>query len=139
MARNGSFKWFGDKIRRKAESAVGSAAIAWGETVVSEEKQRVHRLTGTLSRSLHVATDKYNGTNDERIARSGVVTTQQLGGIPRWVAGKSKAKVAAGSWISYAGDELKRGGTHDYQTAAVRIANNRFPRTMALAFRREFF
>ena len=134
-----TFVWRGEEVKDKVRRATGRACVGWSEDVISGSKQAVHRLTGTLSRSLHSAGRNYRGGSDERAAKVGALPA---GGVtsgkslPDWGGGDT-AYIEAGSWISYAIYEWARGGSHDFLTAANSAANSRFPMLMRKALAEE--
>ena len=134
-----TFVWNGEEIKDKVRRATGRACVAWAENVVSGSKQAAHRLTGTLSRSLHSAGRNYRGGSDERAARAGSLPAGGTGSgksLPDWGGGDT-AYIEAGSWISYAIYEYARGGSHDFLTAANEASNSRFPDMMRRAMAEE--
>ncbi len=142
MAKRGgrtTFVWRGDEVRDKVKRATGRAMVSWSENIISGAKRAVHRLSGTLSRSLHAAGRSYSGAQDERAAHVGSLSS---GGVvsgaplPDWGGGAS-AYIEAGSWISYAIYEYVRGGAHDFITSANDEANSRFPGLMNRAIAEE--
>ena len=134
MARraNVRLEWHGEKIEGKSRRAVGRAMNAWGAQVVAEAKNDVHRLTGTLSRTLHTAMRSYKASSDKAEEGGGAVAT---GDLPEWEG--DSAFLVAGSWVSYAIHELRRGGDHDFLTRAVNRANDRFKSSLQQAFGEE--
>jgi hypothetical protein len=127
-----TFEWHGDNIEQRVLRAVGRSQVAWGEQVTSKMRSVVHRLTGTLSRSLHTAKAGYTGESDESTARAGAAVANQDPGTSH-----GRAIVEAGSWISYALYEMRRGGSHDYVTDAVRSANGDYGETLKRAIMQE--
>jgi hypothetical protein len=128
------FTWEGEQITVKVRRAIGRGSVALAETIVSEAKQRVHRLTGTLSRSIHSAPDAYMGEGDHESAKAG----EELGGalvtsLPTWVS-PGQAVILVGSWIPYACVEESR---HPYMAPAVEAALGRAADIFAQAFREE--
>lgn len=110
------YEWYGDDILSSCKRAVGRASVALAETVVYEAKDRVHRLTGTLSRSIHAAPDGHEGSGDHPRAEGGEnlqgsVTAE----LPTWV-GENQAVILVGSWIPYACVEESR---HPYMAPAL--------------------
>ena len=49
--------WYGPAIAAQAERAAGRAIVAIGENISAETKQVTHVITGTLARSVHVASE----------------------------------------------------------------------------------
>ena len=126
---NVRLEWHGEKIRGKGRRAVERAMQAWGAQVVADAKNDVHRLTGTLSRTLHTASRSYKPSSDQAEEGGGAVAT---GDLPEWEG--DNAFIVAGSWISYAIHELRRGGAHDFLSRAVNRANGRFKGLLQQAF-----
>ena len=129
MARKGktTFEWRGEEVKQKVERATGRAMVSWAENVIAGAKRGVHRLSGTLSRSLHAAGRNYSGDNDERAAKVGSLSMGGVGSsmnLPDWDGSKTRAYIEAGSWITYAIYEWARGGSHDFLTAANAAANS---------------
>lgn len=127
------FEWHGKKVEAKAKRAIESASVQWGVTVAQKAKGIVHRLSGTLSRSLHAAPDNYN--IDDTAAAMVSTMPLEVGNIPRWVG--SKAMVAAGSWIDYAIYEKARGGLHDFLSTPARETNSKYGDMLRRAFARQ--
>lgn len=101
MAKGGfKMDWRGAKVGDKAGRAAKRAGIWWGETVVSKAKQRVHRLTGTLSRSLH-----FRGPQE-----AGDKFTVEAGSVDWFTR------------LPYGLYEYRRGGSHDFLTGPAREA-----------------
>lgn len=137
LNKKGSFVWHGQRIKRKLERAVARATIAWAMLVSTEAKMDVHRVTGTLSRSIHAAPSNYDGGSDIMLAKASALSGI-VGQVPRWLGNRSVAEVAAGSWIDYAKTERQRGGTHDWLSRAVTVADAKFPFILARAMGQEF-
>lgn len=112
--------WAAAPVIGKVSRAKERALIAVGERIVSEEKQVVHRDTGTLSRSIHLAQPGYTGPTDQARARS--LDLHRKGAIVPLKSKGGDLILLAGTWIDYAQDEIDRGGAHDYVTPAVEIA-----------------
>lgn len=143
MAKRGgrkTFVWRGEEVKDKVRRATGRACVAWAENVVAGAKATpVHRLTGTLSRSLHSAGRNYSGKSDKRAAMVGALPAGGVASgkpLPDW-GGGDVAYIEAGSWIDYAIYEYARGGSHDFITAANKAANSRFPGLMRKAIAEE--
>jgi len=140
-AQQTKFEWRGNDIVAAVHRAAARGVVALGETIVSEAKQRVHRLTGTLSRSIHSAPDNYQGGSDYDDARdpehggSGrdLAAGAVIGELPTWVT-ESQAVVLVGSWIPYACVEE---GRHPYMQPAIEAAMGRALGVFQQAFREE--
>jgi len=110
------FEWYGDDILGSCRRAAARGTIALAETVVSSAKDRVHRLTGTLSRSIHAAPDGYEGAGDQPQAEGGAdLSGASYAELPTWV-GEDQAVILVGSWIAYACVEESR---HPYMAPAL--------------------
>lgn len=138
MIGNSGFRmnWKGDDVKRRAHRAIERGMIATAETAVSEAKQRVHRLTGTLSRSIHAAPAQYNGEHDHRRAR--IIDLAEDGGIaqglPTWR--DDSAIIWVGSWLPYAFvEEVVR--KHTYLGPAFDLAKARAVEKFRMAFAQE--
>ncbi len=118
-----------DNIRR----AWARTAIALGERGVADMKGRVHRLTGTLSRSLHVSAKEKGHESDVGQAKSSDIKETIS---PNW--DKGSYDVLAGSWLPYAGPEAGRGGSHDFFTPAVEVVKRNVESTYKQALEDEF-
>ena len=128
------FVWKGDELVVAVHRAVARSMVALGETVSSEAKQRVHRLTGTLSRSIHAAPDNYMGTGDyEQAKEADLAAGAAVAQLPTWV-GQNKAVILVGSWIPYACVEE---GRHPYMAPAIEVAMGRVLGVFQQAFREE--
>lgn len=128
MAKN-THEWHGDRVNESVGRAVIRAEIAWGETAVSKSKQLpVHRLSGTLSRSLHAAPADHD-VDETRQAEVSVIASTP----PKERASDPVIRIAWGSWIDYAGFERKRGGSHDWMTGPTAEASGAYPRTLESA------
>ena len=123
-------QWFGGQIKAGAERAQLRAALAWGEQVSSRAKMRAHRISGTLSRSIHAAPEDYD-RDDEPQAKTAEVPTVRPSPTPDGVI------IAAGSWMSYAEFERRRGGAHDWLTQPAEESNAKFPITLRQAWAEE--
>jgi hypothetical protein len=136
-----TLNWKGAEIKSKVKRAVSRSMIAWAETAVYNMKTRVHRLTGTLSRSIHAAPRDYQGSGDEGSAASppkgSAMTLPAMGEIPQWVG--DGAVVRVGSWISYAKYENDRGGDHQFLEPAVEAATSGYHAQLEQAMREEGF
>jgi hypothetical protein len=122
-----TFVWHGEELKHHVEHALSRAAVGWAQQVVMAAKMIVHRVTGTLSRSLHAAPRDYNGAGDFEQAKTTSLDTGAAGAgyeLPKWDNGH--AYIAAGSWIQYAAAEFSKGGTHDYLSGPVAQANQNF-------------
>lgn len=113
----GSFKvdWDGPKILEKAKKAVTATCIWFGEDMVSGMKVDVHRLTGTLSRSLNFQGPNETGGRFETL----------IGDLD-WFT-----KLAYGRW------EFLRGGSHDYMTRALNASIQQLLTKLAAAMKEE--
>lgn len=123
MPRNFEYQWKGDEITQAVKMAVARAEVAWGVDVAMKAKARAHRLSGTLSRSLHAAPGNYDKDETKEAQQSELPIV--VSGTPSWVS-EYVATVAAGSWINYALYEMRRGGAHDFLTAPVTEAEGEF-------------
>jgi hypothetical protein len=116
-------KWNGPLLMAAMHRAIARSEVAWGVNVSMKAKGRAHRISGTLSRSMHCAPGDYD-TDDTAIAQA-VEMPIIVGQVPRWLS-DFISDVAAGSWINYAIFEKRRGGTHDFLSGAVAEANGEF-------------
>ena len=90
-------RWHGAERAREVTRACERATLAISEHAVAEAKGRVHRITGTLSRSIHTFDEEYKGQGDEQRAQNaaiqGLTVAKTKGGV---------ITVLVGSLISYA-------------------------------------
>lgn len=114
------FTWLGSEVSARTALAENAALVAIAQDVVAGGKMYVHRLTGTLSRSIHAAPVGYeDGEGDRGSAMAG----SDLGGafgmsIDMVTQQGNGAAIWAGSWIIYAYiQEIIRGNL--YMTQAV--------------------
>lgn len=91
--------------------AYARAATALAFRAVAQMKGRVHRITGTLSRSIHASRHEEGHEGDLEKGRAGTTITENIS--PVWAKG-STWDILAGSWIPYAIYEQERGGPHDF-------------------------
>ena len=131
-------KWNGAEIYELTRDGNERGLIAMGELVANEAVTNVHVITGTLQRSIHVATPGAGHSGDEAVAG---------GGDLRGAIGKVKAKrtgsrltIEVGSWISYAAKEEAliggaRGGRHAYMKPALETTKGRLPAEFVKGFR----
>ena len=129
--------WAAGPVVNKVTRAKERALVAVGERIVSEAKQVVHRISGTLSRSIHLAQPGYTGPADQSRARS--LDLHRRGSIVPLKTAGGDLVLLAGSWIDYAEDELDRGGSHDYMTPAVEIAEGASKEALQRALAAEGF
>jgi hypothetical protein len=108
--------WHGRRVTEKVKRSMERTAVGWGVQVSNEARVVVHRLTGTLSRSLNFRGPQDDGV-DKVIADAGSVD---------WF-----------TKIPYGIYEWARGGSHDYLTGPVRIANADVLANLAKALREE--
>ncbi len=133
-----TFEWHGRDVAERTHRAIGRASVAWGESIVSKAKGKVHRLSGTLSRSIHAAGKSYDGGRDKKAAEVGSLGSGGFGAgrsLPTWAG--DRAFIEAGSWIDYAVYEQARGGSHDFMTAAVDSANSGYTDKLRQAMMQE--
>jgi len=128
-----TFEWKGGDVDEKVNTAIGRASVAWGEQVANKGREIVHRLSGTLSRSIHAAAGSYD-VDETGQAVEGVLPII-VEPVPEWDG--DTAAVSAGSWIGYAEFERRRGGSHDWLTGPVAEANGRYGQTLGQALREE--
>lgn len=129
VVRNYTFTWKGVDVDAKVTNAIERASVAWGEQVSNKAKERAHRLSGTLSRSIHAAKGSYD-QDDTGAAVAGVMPIV-VDPVPEWEG--ETALVSAGSWINYAEFERRRGGGHDWLTGPAGEANGRYGQTIRQA------
>ena len=125
--------WLGHEIEEAMEEIVEEASLQTVLVAKMYMKERVHRVTGTLSRSIHVAPTDYEGSTDQAIATASEVIDVPYGD---WdVAGRYYG-IAVGSWIEYADDEELRGGSHENMGPSFEMAVQEYPTFLEQAFRR---
>lgn len=152
-------EWDGDMILRKVDRAIGRSVIGIGEHISAEAKVIVHKQTGTLARSIHVA--KINGDHelDEELAhgpgkggerpehtppsRVGNPLFETVGmdlGLEPVLASEvvheHSALVEVGSWIAYACVE-ETGRHHQYMQPAFEMVEPTGWETIEQAFDEE--
>lgn len=132
-----TFEWNGANFIEAMHTAVSRAQIAVGSLAVSEQKAVVHRLTGTLARSIHIAPKDYVGESDQAKAAAGLDLQTDGGGaafynLPTWVG--DDAYLEEGSWIDYACVENNR---HPYMAAGMDLAISRARAIYQQAFAEE--
>lgn len=107
--------WHGAEMNRKVVRACERTTLALAETVASEAKQRVHRVTGTLSRSIHTFDEEFEGQGDERRAKDG----EAIQGLRAVETKGGIITVLVGSLISYAKYEER---LHPFMEPAFDVA-----------------
>ncbi|KKN47438.1 hypothetical protein LCGC14_0662780 [marine sediment metagenome] len=120
-------------IHDNIRSAWVRTAIALGWKGIADMKGRVHRLTGTLSRSIHVSVREEGHGDDLDNAKGGDIKETIS---PNWDEGSYD--VLAGSWLPYAGPEAHRGGSHDFFTPAIEVIKRSVQSTYKQALEDEF-
>lgn len=118
------FRWNGPAVLAEVHRRTEDGLKAIAEDVASNAKEIVHVVTGTLQRSIHVATPGAGHAGDENAAASGVDLQRMLGGQAKAKRSGGGATIEVGSWISYAAVEEaliggSRGGNHAYLRPAV--------------------
>jgi hypothetical protein len=119
----------------KARRASTRALVGTAEHGISLAKANVHRVTGTLSRSLHTAGRNYQGESDYEAAKAadlqnGSVTTSQVS----WEG--DTGVIWAGSWIPYAVFEES---LHPFLGPAFDVAREQQGSLLQKAFHEEGF
>jgi hypothetical protein len=136
--------WKGDELMMRMERAAGRAVVAIAMSIVAEAKVFVgdpgrhptlsgeHDWTGTLRRSLHVATVSYDGTGDVTAASEQDIANEMN---PTRIA--DGVYLEAGSWVPYACvEEVGRG--HQFMSPAVdALSGGRADAIVAQAVREE--
>lgn len=107
-------RWEGGKRSREVTRACERATLAIAEHVASEAKIRVHRITGTLSRSIHTFNEEYAGQGDEAQAKGSAIQGLKVANTKG-----GTITVLVGSLISYAKYEER---LHPFLTPAFDIA-----------------
>jgi len=107
-------RWDGGKRSREVTRACERATLAIAEHAASEAKIRVHRITGTLSRSIHTFDEEYRGQGDEAVAKDGEVQGLRAANVKGGVV-----TVLVGSLISYAKYEER---LHPFMKPAFDVA-----------------
>lgn len=108
-------QWNGVDKMLQVTRAAERATLAIAEEIVSGAKRRVHRITGTLSRSTHTFEAEYVGQADEERAEAGEV----IQGLSFVKAKNGGVEVLAGSLISYARYEER---LHPFMEPAFDVA-----------------
>lgn len=132
MASTVILDWQGAQVLTKAKRAIERAEVATLEEASAEATRVVHRITGTLARSIHAAPIDYVGPADESVARSGR-KIMNAADIPTWQGWQAMGEV--GSWISYAIYEERR---HPYLAPSFHMATQQFTTKLHQAFDSEF-
>ncbi len=60
-----AFTWTADEVLAKAKRAHERALVAFGYSISQQSKTIVHKVTGTLGRSIHIAQDSYSDSIDD--------------------------------------------------------------------------
>lgn len=143
-AAQAGFTWDGAEAKAKARRAVNRAMVALGARTTSGAKQRVHRLTGTLSRSIHEAPPDYatQATGDLKAAQDAAhggqeqdLAGSEMAKLPVWDE-HSEAAMEVGSYLPYACVEEAR---HPYLAPALDEAMASAEATFKQAFAEEGF
>ena len=132
------FSWLGDTVvKGKTRRAVSRALVSTAEAVAALMKRKAHRLSGTLSRSVHSAPFGYRGRSDYAAARLASLTTGGSEGPNFTVWQGEQGEVWVGSWIPYALFEARRGGAHDFITGPGVQGSQSFFRRLEQALKEE--
>lgn len=124
-------RWDGAERNREVTRACERATLAISEHAVSEAKARVHRITGTLSRSIHTFNEEYKGQGDERRAQNAAIEGLKVANTKGGVI-----TVLVGSLISYAQYEE---ALHPFLAPAFTIALAGGPLKFRMAMAQEGF
>lgn len=100
--------WFQDAYMARADEIMEISIIAIGEEAAAEMKVNAHRLTGLMSRTIHV----------ERQPRMG-----------------HRITIYVGAHTEYSIYEYNRGGSHDFVSPGVQRAQSVTPYKVAAAIR----
>lgn len=93
--------WNGLTIQDKAHRAAGRAIIGIGLQVAVDAKRLTHVISGTLSRSIHVAPLAASHDDDQELAESGA--DLMLGSsFIKPTPGPFGPLIEVGSWLDYA-------------------------------------
>lgn len=126
-----TFKWEGTNVIERVKRAVERSEVAVAEVAVTEAKVVVHRITGTLSRSIHAAQPgTTDGASDEEAAFGGSDLTAAV--VPVWEG--DQALLEVGSWISYA---INEEDLHPYLYPSIEKAAAEAPAIFEQAFAEE--
>jgi hypothetical protein len=128
------FKWNGPQLQVAMHTAIARAEVAWGVDVAMKAKAIAHRISGTMSRSMHCAPGDYD--TDDTAQAQGSEMAIIVGATPRWLS-EFVADVAAGSWVNYALFEMRRGGAHDFLTGPYNEAMGEYNGRLQQALREE--
>lgn len=93
--------WNGLTIQDKAHRAAGRAVIGIGMQVAVDAKRLTHVISGTLSRSIHVAAIMDSHDDDQELAEGGADLMMQSAFI-KPTPGPFGPLIEVGSWLDYA-------------------------------------
>ena len=128
------FTWSPAGVLRKEKRAVDRATVATMNIAASNAKMVVHRVFGTLSRSIHVAPLGYKGDADQSMAEAGI-SLQDDRAIVKW--DNFGLSLFVGSWLDYSLVEELRGGSHEYMLPSFQSAVKEYPKILRKAMKRE--
>lgn len=92
--------WNGMTIQAKVRRASGRAIVAIGMNVAVDTKRVTHRVSGTLARSVHVATIRADHEDDEQDAQGNDLML--LSSAAHATQTPLGLAVEVGSWLPYA-------------------------------------
>lgn len=129
------FVWTGAEVKTAGRRAVNRTMVALGARTSSGAKQRVHRLTGTLSRSIHEAPPDYatQSAGDHEAAKTTDLAGSATAKLPVW-DDKGEAALEVGSYLPYACVEEAR---HPFLAPALDEAMAGAEETFRQAFAEE--
>lgn len=106
------FEWKGAEYKVKVAAKAAELLLRWGDMVAAEAKSTVHRVTGTLSRSIATFAEARDTAAEER---------PDIGSLAKELEHADKATILVGSKLPYACVEENR---HPYLGPAVSKANS---------------
>lgn len=124
-------KWNPQAIDQ-AKIAGDTILLETARTVAGSAKMHVHRITGTLSRSIHVDLPGADHTGEQAQAAAGRDFTPVSGQLETLARIGSLGRVEIGSWVNYAVYEERR---HPYLYPAMERGRSGFAAAVAIAAR----